>query len=157
MDSSRKYDAPKPNSPFPTSPELAGAELPWPLPLYVAGDPPPSSPRPIPDHQKVRLDLLSIFPHFPPTSGDSPRWETPSQFLPCSVLPSRDLQLKETNIPGSNLQNVHELQNSELVKYITIRRKIVKMKTQLFWNPWNKICIFCYIHIFIFCFYFNLY
>ena len=118
MDSSQNADAPKPNRPFPTSPEPAGAELPWPPPLYVAGDPPPGRPRPIRDHPKVRPDPLSLFPLFPLAAGDSPRREPPHKLSPVLRFPSRDPKLKETKLSGVTLQNVHELQNSKFVKYI---------------------------------------
>jgi len=54
------------------------------------------------------------------------------------------------------VQKRHELKNSKLWKFLEIRRKIGKMQIQMFWNPCNKIYNFCYMHIFIFCLYFNL-
>ena len=118
---------------------------------YLAGNPPPGRPRPIQNHQKVRLDLLSISPTFSVPLATLLAGNRRAKPPLLCFSPSRDLKLKETNIPGSNLQNVHGLQNSELVKYITIHRNIVKMQAQLFWNPWNKIYNFCYTHIFSSC------
>src|SRR6185295_6892199 len=99
MDSSQNADAPKPNRPFPTSPEPAGAELPWPPPLYVAGDPPPGRPRPIRDHPKVRPDPLSLSPLFPLAAGHPHRRNPAVLTLPCSVLP-----------PGTSFEKNQNLQ-----------------------------------------------
>ena len=88
--SSQHADAPKPKRPFPTSPELAGAELPWPPPLYIAGDPPPGRPRPIQDHHKVRLGTLSLFPHKPLAADEPGCQKTRPPPVPCSASPAKD-------------------------------------------------------------------
>src|SRR6185312_7442906 len=114
MDSSQHADAPKPNRPFPTSPEPAGAELPWPPPLFVAGDPPPRRPRPIRDHPKVRPDPLPLFPLFPLAAGHPHRRNPAALTPPLFCTSARDPKLKEPKLPGVKLQNVLKLQNSEL-------------------------------------------
>ena len=101
--------------------------------------PPPGEPRPPLGAALAPLTLPQLSPHL--RGRTSPEIAPP--FLLCLLISARDLELKETKLPGSNLQNVHELQNSELVKYITIRIQIVKMQTQLIWNPCNKIYKFC--------------
>ena len=102
--------------------------------------PPPGKPRPPLGAALAPLTLPQLSPHL--RGRTSPEIAPP--FLLCLLISARDLELKETKLPGSNLQNVHELQNSELVKYITIRSKILKLQTQLFWNPCNELYMFCY-------------
>ena len=100
MDSSQHANAPKPNRPFPTSPEPAGAELPWPPPLYVAGDPPPGRPRPIRDHPKVRPDPLSLFPLFPLAASKETRQILAARSLLCFEQSARDSCGEETKVLG---------------------------------------------------------
>ena len=135
MDSSQHADAPKPNRPFPTSPEPAGAELPWPPPLFVAGDPPPGRPRPIRDHPKVRPDPLSLFPLFPLAAGDSPRRKSQRRRSSVLSFPSRDPRLKEMKLSGVQMKSCKSTQNSKLQKFLENRIKIRKMQTKMFWNP----------------------
>ena len=46
------------------------------------------------DLLRLRLDLLSLFPNFSPTSGASPRRKTAPETLPCSVPSARGLDAK---------------------------------------------------------------
>src|SRR6185295_6844277 len=105
MDSSQHADAPKPNRPFPTSPEPAGAELPWPPPLFVAGDPPPGRPRPIRDHPKVRPDPLSLSPLFPLAAGHPHRRNPAALTPPLFLTSARDLPGEETKVPRAQMKN----------------------------------------------------
>ena len=89
------------------------------------------------------------------SAGGLPRRERPTRPSSVSPNPSRDLQLKERKISRARLQNVHELQNSELWKCVEIRTKIRKIQTKIFWNPCKNLYNFCYIHIFSFCLNFN--
>ena len=60
---------------------------------------------------QVRLELLSISRNLAPTAGDSARRKRTGRRSSVPG-PTRDLQLKETKIPGASLQNVHGLQTA---------------------------------------------
>ena len=104
-------------------------------PCSAVEPPPPSTSRRAKTTIRCGFSPSPFFPHFPLASGQPHRRETPSQFLPCFVFPSRDPKLKETKLSGVKLQNVHEPQNSKLKKFLENRIKIIKMQTKMFWNP----------------------